>query len=263
MCNPIKRKQVFQILLKPIKCTGYSNGKIEIALEKNYIKSTQSYYQYKNHAISLDEDMSDFSIGFYEIIYAEILNGHSIINSDDSLFDIRFAGDTMNSFNTIANLFPEAGKCKKNRTASRYWPTILQTYKAQYHCLANFWLLPMEIGRKLDKDGHDILCKGSYFYGINDYMDRFLKILVSQEKFPQKRFSEKIDSFDKFEMIHFLNGSYTYGDSTIFEFSKHEADGELLVKKIIDRIKLRATVIANSKYSDALWNYFFALNLIQ
>lgn len=262
MCNSLKRKQVYQILLMPIECTKYSNGNVEITLEKTSIKSTQTYFPNKNYNIVLDEDMSDFSIGYYQIIYDEILNGNPIINScTDSLFDQKFAGDTMNSFNTIANLFPEAGRNRKNRTEYACWPKVLQDYKKQYHCLANFWILPIEIGRKLDKEGQNRLCKASYFYGINDYMDKFLKELAEQKTFP-KIFSKKIDSFSKFEEIHFLKGSYTDTDSSIFEFSNN-TDGESLIRNITDRIKCRAVTIANSKYVDALWNYFSELELIK
>lgn len=185
--DDVKRRQIVEVLLCPIESVKYSGGKIKIWREDNVIKSTQTYYPYKSwngkkRQISLDEDMSDFAVGFYEIIYKSILCGTSIINKDnDGFVDNRFAGDTMNSFETIANLFPEAGNCKKNRTASSLWPEVLQHYKKQYHCLANFWLLPIKIGRKIEKGNE--LCKASYEFDIKDYVDRFLISLLRREDF--------------------------------------------------------------------------------
>lgn len=258
-----KKKQVFEILLMPIECTRYSKEKVEkveIERKENIIESTQTYYPCKKCDITLDEDMSDFAIGFYEIIYNKILNGNSIINKDnDSLCDSRYAGDTMNSFETIANRFPEAGKSKKNRTPQSSWPNILKEYKRQYHCLANFWLIPSEIGRTIDKMNE--LCKGSYTYGIKDYMDRFLKKLLEKENKIKDYFS--VDSFIDFANIHFLNGSYTYADSKIYNFSDDNMNGEYVIERIIDRMRLRATLIANSEYSGELWEYFNGWDLIK
>ena len=256
----IKRQQVYEILLTPIVCTKYSNRNVEIEREKNVINSTQTYYPCKKFHITLDEDMSDFSVGFYEIIYKELLNGNPIINNkNDGLFDRRFAGDTMNSFETIANLIPEAGDCKKNRTPCTKWPKFLQNYKMQYHCLANFWILPIEIGRMIDKNNE--ICKASYDFGIQDYMDIFLNKL--KEKQIEIFTREPFNNFHDFAKVHFLIGSYVYNDTTVYKFSNGKLSGEMIIDRILDRIKLRATSIANSDFAESLWDYFNKLGLIQ
>ena len=252
MIDNYKRKQVFDILIMPIKTVGYSNGTVNITKEGNIIKSTQTYYPYKiwNQKpvpITLDADISDFAVGFYEIIYGNIINAKSLIEND-RFVDNKFAGDTMNSFETIANLFPEAGSCKKNRTLPTAWPDKLQQYKKQYHCLANFWILPIEIGRKLDEN--NVLCKGSYKYGIRDYVDRFLVKLKENNKYFY------CNDFSQFAKVQFICGSYVYADDSIYTFSDVESNPNLLIDKIVDRIKIRATAIANSEYAECLWEYF-------
>ena len=98
--------------------------------DRDVIKTSQKYIR-KN-----DPDMSDFAIGFYEIIYKDILNGKTILDEKGYLQNKElFAGDTMNSFRTIKRRNP-----KEN---------ILKKYEYQYHCLANFWLIPMEMGRTI------------------------------------------------------------------------------------------------------------------
>lgn len=59
-----KEKKVYEILLTPIKCC--KNVK-KIYMQDNVIYSHQSYIR------EPDPDMSDFSVGFYEIVYKGIL----------------------------------------------------------------------------------------------------------------------------------------------------------------------------------------------
>lgn len=60
--------------------------------------------------------MSNLAIEFYKIIY-DIDDIDDILDeSGNLLFGKQFAGDTMCSFNTIANKVPEAGRSKKQRT---------------------------------------------------------------------------------------------------------------------------------------------------
>lgn len=257
----IKRKQVFDVLMLPIEAVEYSAGKVEISREGNVIKSTQTYYPYKKWngkslPIPLDEDMSDFAVGFYEIIYGSIINDKSLIEND-RLVDDKFAGDTMNSFETIANLFPEAGNYKKKRTLPTAWPKELQQYKKQYHCLANFWILPIEIGRKIDEN--NVLCKGSYKYDIKDYVDRFLEKLKDSNEYMKYM---NYDDFSMFAKVQFIYGSYVYSDDSIYNFSADESNPYLLIDKIMDRIKIRAKAIANSDYAERLWNYFNHYGLV-
>lgn len=257
MKDEIKSKQIYEILLTPIVCEGYSKGKVSIVNCDNYIKSTQTYYPYKKWNIPLDEDMSDFAMGFYEIIYKNLLSEKLMVNEHDVLCDRKFAGDTMNSFNYIANLFPQASCSRGSRTPKSQWPTILQKWKEQYHCLANFWIIPIEIGRKNDND----YSKGSYKNGLNDYMDRFLKCILKGDNL-NNIFSGIYNSFDDFSEKHFLYGSYVYGDSTIYEYSYKTEAPEIMINKIIDRIKIRATTIAISGFADELWDYFHKWDLL-
>ena len=103
--------------------------------------------------------MSDFTVGFYEIVYKDLLKCMTLLNGKGELYNAQFAGDTMNSFNTIANFTINAGKSMAKRTPLEEWPEYLKDYRIRYHCLANFWILPMDIGRtsrKLNK--YDSMC---------------------------------------------------------------------------------------------------------
>lgn len=124
--------------MMPICCDKRYNGIFRV---NNKINTGQKYYS------SADEDMSDFAIGFYNILYKESLNSNPILKNDGYLLNKEFAGDTMNSVNTIENITPGAGKTIKERTEEGKWPEYLQNYHDKYHCLANFWLLPMDVGR--------------------------------------------------------------------------------------------------------------------
>lgn len=250
MIDELKSKQVYELLLTPIVCTGYSEGKVSIIKCGDKIKTSQSYYPYKKWEIPLDEDMSDFAMGFYEILYKDILNGNQMIDNDD-LCDREFAGDTMNSFNYIANLLPQAGRSRNSRTPKSQWPPILQKWEQSYHCLANFWIIPLKIGRK----NSDKLSKGSYENGVNDYVDRFIDLLKEPTNFAGI-FSRDYKSIEEFAAKQFLYGSYMYGDSSVVSYSDEIEIPEVMINKIIDRIKIRATAIANSDCSIELWDYF-------
>lgn len=271
------QEQVYNILMMPVKVCKHSgfNDKRKIKIEKqdNLIETTQTYwpeYIDRNtgkpfrYSFAPDCDMSDFACGFYEIIYKDILQG-KIVKDDGSLLNEQFAGDTMNSFNYIANRIPEAGKTKKTRTPYNTWPEYLQKYYDHYHCLANFWLLPMEIGRKNSSD----LSKGYYDYknwnGAHDYMDKFL----TQVKYDWDRYIIDnssyfltIKDFAQFAKINCLVGSYLYADMSVFEYSKKEP--EEIINLLQDRIRLRATAISESeKYCEKLYEYFSRYGLIK
>jgi hypothetical protein len=123
------------VLISPIKrdehIAGSGKERVQI-LPARIISTSRIYYKNKNW----DEDMSDISIRFYEKVFPRLYDENK-----------RYVGDTMNSFNSIANRVPEAGKSGKCRTPEDEWPSWLQDYYNHYHCLANFWVLPMRIGR--------------------------------------------------------------------------------------------------------------------
>lgn len=256
MLNEKKRKQVYGVLITPIECIGFSDGTVNIKKTGNIIKTTQTYYPYKKWRCPLDEDMSDFAMGFYEILYKGLLGGNRMI-CDDDLVDRFYAGDTMNSFNYIANLFPQAGRSRNSRTPNYMWPKVLQEWELKYHCLANFWIIPMEIGRKNDNE----FSKGSYENGLNDFMDRFLDLMSISDNF-NKVFLGTYKSIDELAIIHFLQGSYVTEHTTIIRFSDKTDKPEIMIEKIFNCIKIRAKAIADSDYALELWNYFYSWGLV-
>lgn len=258
-----KKKHVYDILITSVECTGYSNGKQEISKSGSIIKSTQTYYPFKNYPITLDPDMSDFAIGFYKIIYKDILRENGILNVD-SLVDDNFAGDTMNSFNNITNCVKGAGRTKAKRTPYDTWPDFLKNYHDQYTCLANFWILPKELGRV----NNTYLSKGYYDYtkhiGAQDYMDKFLgQVKMEWEKYCSKySYFKRMRDFKIFAEINFLVGSYVNSDMEIYKYSIGRTPEEI-IDAVQDKIHLRATVISESQYCDELWTYFYNCGLIE
>ena len=138
MTEEQKRKQkiVQEILTTPIIASTTYYEKIRLVSDSennNYIISGQ---RYKGCS---DEDMCDFSIEFYKVIYEkDILENPNITQM--------FAGDTM-----------------------------IDHYKREltnYHCLANFWILPMNVGRSCRQLNRAKL-----------HMDLFLEKLLSESLF--------------------------------------------------------------------------------
>lgn len=236
-----KQAQVYKVLLCPIVCdlsiahSPYKKGDV--------ICSGQTYRTRSGH--TADPDMSDFAVGFYKIVYKELLA--ELLDESGFLLNCCFAGDTMNSFNSIANVTPSAGKSKKSRTPESLWPNELRDYKHQYHCLANFWLIPMCIGRTSMKLNHF------------DSMDIFLDLLkVDYESVLKvyKDYLSKINSFDSFVTTHFLDA---YIPTKQIKYCEENA--YRLIEQAADRIKRRAEDLAKSKHSDELWEYFDKLGL--
>ena len=246
-----KINQVYDILCTPIECTQHSGFKDErkesIEKEKGVIKTTQTYwpeyidkdtrepFRYK---FIPDYDMSDFACGFYEIIYKDLLNGNSIIADNGCFVDKNNAGDTITSVSQLPGL--------RNR----------------YHCLANFWMIPMEIGRQSKHN----LSKTSSKYCIEDYMNRFLLLLKYRyveykSSFPDYFSESRIDSFEKMSYIHFLEESYIDKNYDIKQYSDviNKSTEEYLWKCI----KKRAEKISNSKFGLELWEYFDRNNLFE
>jgi hypothetical protein len=247
-----KEDQIHEILLMPIYC---DNKHDKISRENNKIKTGQKYRSMP------DEDVSDFAVGFYEIIYKDILNFKPLLEHNGSLRNNEYAGDTMNSFNTIANIIPEAGKSREQRKAKEEWPEYLRNYHSKYHCLANFWLLPMEIGR---------MTKGTLNKArnpIGDYMDRFLEMVYSEVKFDESeiKYSEYFSCFknwNDFTDKHFLKNSYLDQKLKVDLYSNsNEERSEQFIEKALDKIEQRAKCIAQSSYAEELWNYFNELKL--
>ena len=107
------------------------------------------YLGQKYASTYVDEDMSDYAVGFYEILYKNLLGNQPMLNDKGNIINWKFAGDTMNRFETTANKTPGAGKMKAKRTPESEWSDFLRIYKRSYHSFANFWILPVETGRPM------------------------------------------------------------------------------------------------------------------
>ncbi len=251
-----RREQVYKILLAPINEPTYSGHvgerKVIVAWNGSHVDTTQTYWpEYKDanqnsirYPMNRDCDISDVACGFYEIIYRDILPGH-IVCEDGNLFDKEFAGDTMNTVKKMPGL------------------------TEKYHCLANFWLLPMKLGRMSDHE----LSKTDSKYAIQDYMDRFL--IAVQDKFEEyrrafPRYFAKIRTFEEMVNVHSLEGSHV--ERVMSEDLSEEkyvvqtfSDMPAVFKEetVWNYIKKRARVIADSQYGEELERYFISLGLIK
>lgn len=247
-----KREKICEILLMPIKCDKYKYKQVH--REDGVIYTGQRYNRCS------DADMSDFAIGYYEIIYENILGSNQILLDNGGLRCYDFAGDTMNSFDTVANRVPGAGKSKKERKAipRNDWPQYLQEYELNYHCLANFWLLPLEVGRT----GKPM----SKLMAAKDYMDRFLKFYQANEKMYKEKYKEyflKFGGFEEFVKSHFLIGSNINENMQIEIYSTPIKDGKDFIQQARKMMEHRAESISKSKYADPLWKYFKKLNVLK
>lgn len=200
--------------------------------------------------------MSDFAIGFYEILYQDILCGQTVLDNNGHFVNKEIAGDTMNSFNTIANKTPGAGKSRLQRTTKDTWPQELVNYKNTYHCLANLWILPMEMGRTTN--GEFNKAKSPF----DDYVDRFLESIRTNVDFNgnDRYYFDRFQSWNNFVHKHFLQDSYITEKMEVIEYSRDE---QAFIRKANARIASRARCISNSKYADELWGYFFGLHLLE
>lgn len=239
--DELKRKQVYDILLMPISCTKHAGfnqeRKVEIKRQDNIIKTTQTYWPeyidrttekpFRYDFVS-DCDMSDFACGFYEIVYKNFLEDRKIVDDNGCLVDKEYAGDTMTSVSQLTKL------------------------KKRYHCLANFWVIPMELGRK----SKHRFSKTSNYYNIEDFMDRFLLLFKYnlnkyEESFPN--YFKKINSFEEFSGINLLCASYVDNKYNIIQYSN--MINEEIEEYLWNCIKKRAEIISG-KFATELWEYF-------
>lgn len=240
-----QKEDIIQIMMAPIECTGYRNDNPGIKIENGVIKTTQSYWPvYENrdtkqpfrYPFKPDCDMSDFAVGFYEIIYKNILKT-TILDINGNMSNNEFAGDTMTSVSILTGL------------------------RDKYHCLANFWLLPMHIGRTSPSTCKDLKkwSKTSNVYPIRDYMDRFLILLKQNYKLYKdiyEKYFNEITCFENFVEIHMLKGSYVDENYEINQFSIWDEDKDKIEKRAFEMIKNRANAIADSNCAEELFSYF-------
>lgn len=243
-----KQLQVKEILLTPIIASQSVKSISLITRENTEEKFILSGQEYDS---TVDEDMSDISIGFYEIIYKDLFCDS--ILTKEKITNKEFAGDTMNTFNSIANITKGAGASQVSRAPFNQWPDYLQEYFRCYHCLANFWLIPSDFGR--------ISKKLNYF----DSMDIFLHELKFNyadilSNYPC--YLEKINDFETFCNVHFVE--YTRDKNEVLNlYKKNSNKSKELVSNARGDIDKRAEKIATSKYYEKLLNYFNSLGLVK
>lgn len=242
-----KEKKVYEVLLTPIIC---DNNVKKICMQDNFIYSPQLYNS------GLDEDMSDFSVGFYEIVYKDILEGISgkILNKDGTYRNKNYMGDTIYSFNSLANIIL-GNKSKSNRSPIKEWPEELIDYHSKYHCLANFWIIPMCHGRKS--------AKLSWYDSLDYYLEEVKNYYLREVKL---RFIESQEYFKNFTWESFLDthglSEYKMIDNPLKiykEKDKKACLGE--IERIYEFWENRASQIVK-KYNNELYNYFNSLGLI-
>lgn len=242
-----EQKKVKEILLMPIECTTQET--LTVFLYNNRIFSSQKYR-------GLDPDMSDIAVEFYQIIYKEKLKKleYKILHEDGNLKVLKnykeFCGDTMNSYRTIENRLCDDEKKRE--------------LKDKYHSLANFWLLPMDVGHS--SSWTKIRKLGEYSKSDNrfkDFMDKFLQFLLINYEDYSKIFPEYAKSFmlDSFGVDHFIDEIYLENNEVTegMKFSDKEADD--IADEMCKRIEKRADLIAHKKGKE-LYDFFSEQDII-
>ena len=235
-----KENKVYKILLTPIKC---DKSVPKIYMKDNVIYSPQLYKR------NPDEDMSDLSVGFYKIVYKDILGGNNveILNEDGTYKNENYMGDTIHSFNSLANVIL-GNRSKKERSPKEEWPKELIDYQSKYHCLANFWVIPMYHGRtsaKLNRyDSLDVYLNKVYTGDIKNADEYFQKL-----------------TYESFLEIHCMSW-YKILDNPLKIYRSKDKRGCIdEIQHIYDFWNKRASEIAK-KYSRELYDYFEVLGLI-
>ena len=232
----IKKLAVYDVLLTPI----IVEKKSEYKRIGNIIFSPQKYYGYE------DPDMSDLAIEFYKIMY----NKNEIINTSGKIIDINCAGDTINSFNTLANeLNPKYNNRWDNNDNLKIHIDPFQTYlRNQVHCLSNFLLIPLYDGRKSKK--HNKFDSVDKY--LNDIKTNWEDICAQNSKY-----LNNIKDFEDFCKLHHVH----YNEDNIKKYD--EKDYNYLQNKMISFIKNRAEEISdNEDLCEKLYALFNSKNLL-
>ncbi len=239
-----QEEQVKRILKMPIISSKDIQGiimAIRKDIKKEFILSGQTY---KNNA---DADMSDFSIGFYKVIYKKLLGDDwKIINDKGEIVNDDFMGDTMHSFNSLANIIlSNASTCV--RSPIEKWPKELIEYYDNYHCLASFWVIPMKHGRTN--------AKLSKYDSLDYYLTRVKNELIKNEEGYFGRFKEHSD----FLKYHCLT-SFNVRQNPIDIYKKSDKEGCIKeLNRINDFWDIRIQELVKN-HGDDLYKYF-ALDL--
>lgn len=230
-----KEKLVYDLLLTPIDC---NKKYFEIKMSNGTIQTPQLY------KCGSDEDMSDFSIGFYKIIYSKLLksNGCEILQANGAYLNADYLGDTMHSFNSLANIIL-GDVSKNNRSPKEKWPLELIEYSKKCHCLANFWIIPMRHGRRSAKlSGCD---------SIDYYLQRVKNEFIHDR---YGYFGEFLDWKDFLES-HCMSYYTIKGDALDIYRTKDRDSCLNELDRISGALEKRALELVE-KYGDELYKYF-------
>lgn len=170
MTSNMKEKIVSEILKTPIiaSTTYFKNPCLVSDLgSSKYIISGQMYKQCS------DEDMCDFAIGYYNVIYGKNILENSNITK-------MFAGDTMIDH--------------------------LKRALNNYHCLANFWILPMGVGRSCGKLNRSKLSVGLFLNKLAEHYEDY-----------KEEYTDYFNEFTKdvFSQKHYLNDSFLVDNKVV------------------------------------------------
>lgn len=229
-----KEKIVKDLLLTPIIATK-SIHDIQLVENNNnvlkkYILSHQTYYS------SIDEDMSDIAVKFYETIYHK-----EILDSTGHLKDINIAGDTMNSYNQIIR----SKKCDEEHRLKLLY---------SYHCLANFWILPMDMGRTIKSRSKQRIA--------SDYMDRFLNYINEHFNGYKDDYLNEFKNKEEFFKFHEIKES-GYFDKNTNKFVEIKVDDpNQTIDNMIEVIHKRAEYLSK-EHTEELFRLFVDEKLIQ
>lgn len=246
-----RKKQVYDLLLTPILCSRTAQS---ICREGDHILSPQRY------CYGIDPDMSDFAMGFYEVLYGDtLLAGQKLLRSDGFVADVELAGDTMNSFNTVANIVL-GDVDSKHRSPESKWPEDLRLFHRRFSSLANYWLLPMRLGRTGTKLNR--------YDSVDLFLDRLkseFPLFQSEERisyrgFQANNYFRKFRDYDDFCGIHYVSEGIEA--EKLLTLYRNKDDCPTIITAMIDSIEMRAKQIAETEtVSLALWDYFDGLGL--
>lgn len=226
-----KENNVYNILLTPIKS---DKNVPKIYMKDNVIYSSQLYKR------NPDEDMSDFSVCFYKIVYKDILgeNNVEILNEDGTYKNENYMGDTIHSFNSLANVI--LGNRTKKRSSKEEWPKELIDYHSKYHCLVNFWVIPMCHGRTSAKlNGYD---------SLDAYLNKLYRGAIKNADEYFQKFT-----YESFLEIHGMSW-YKISDNPLEIYISKDKNGCFdEIQRIYDFWNKRAIEIAK-KYNSELYD---------
>lgn len=229
-------KKVYNLLLTPIEC---SKEYTKIRICNRVIQTPQLY-----SSRFIDEDMSDFSIGFYRIVYEDILKDSAgeILRKDGKYINADYMGDTMHSFNSLANII--LGDVSKDyRSPKDRWHPKLTDYGRKYHCLANFWVIPMKHGRRSAK------------LSRYDSMDYYLYRVENEFIHVKEGYFGKFFDWNCFLATHCIS-NYKLKNNPLDIYKEKDVDCCLKeLDRISDAWEKRALELVE-KFGDKLYTYF-------